>query len=96
MGAYETDGMYGAPVIETNCFESIEMAMTFDVRDWSEDRRSAWIWGIVFGYEEEGLYEMKKKHGWSDEDANRLNKYHEEWKRMKVSIEPGEGTSNNL
>lgn len=30
-----------------------------------------------------------------DKDVNRLNKYHEEWKRMKVSIESGKGTSNN-
>ena len=73
MGAYETDGMYGAPVIETNCLESIEMAMTFDVRDWSEDRRSAWIYGIGFCWGER-TEEIKQEYNWNKEDVERMNR----------------------
>ena len=79
--SYNTDGMYNMPVINTNCLESIKMAIAFDVRDWGEDRRSAWIYGIVFGLEEE-LEEVKTKFRWTDEDVERLNRYHDEWDRL--------------
>lgn len=70
--SYNTDGMYGMPVIDTNCLKSIQMAIAFDVRDWCEDRRSAWIYGIV----------LKTKFRWTDEDVERLNRYHNEWDRL--------------
>ena len=79
--SYNTDGMYDMPVINTNCLESIKMAIAFDVRDWSEDRRSAWIYGIVFGWDE-ALEEVKTKFRWTDEDVERLNRYHNEWDRL--------------
>ena len=87
--SYNTDGMYGMPVIDTNCLESIKMAIAFDVRDWGEDRRSAWIYGIVFGYDEE-LEEVKTKFRWTDEDVERLNRYHNEWDRLLKQLEDKE------
>lgn len=88
MGAYETDGMYGMPVKEEmGCLESIECAIAFDVRDWSEDRRSAWIYGIVFGFGEEGEQEVKQKFHWTNEDINRLHRYHDEWEILKGKID---------
>ncbi|MCR5629922.1 hypothetical protein [Eubacterium sp.] len=79
--SYNTDGMYGMPVIDTNCLKSIQMAIAFDVRDWCEDRRSAWIYGIVLGWDE-ALEEVKTKFRWTDEDVKKLNKYHNEWCRL--------------
>ena len=83
--SFNTDGMYCMPVINTNCLESIKMAIAFDVRDWSEDRRSAWIYGIVFGWDE-ALEEVKTKFRWTDEDVERLNRYHNEWDRLLNQI----------
>lgn len=80
--SYNTDGMYGMPVINTNCLESIKMAIAFDVRDWGEDRRSAWIYGIVFGWDDAIDEEVKTKFRWTDEDVERLNRYHNEWDRL--------------
>lgn len=79
--SYNTDGMYNMPVINTNCLESIKRTIAFDVRDWSEDRRSAWIYGIIFGWGE-ALEEVKTKFRWTDEDVERLNRYHNEWGRL--------------
>lgn len=79
--SYNTDGMYDMPVINTNCLESIQTTIAFDVRDWSEDRRSAWIYGIAFGWGE-ALEEIKTKFRWTDEDVERLNRYHNEWGRL--------------
>lgn len=83
--SYNTDGMYGMPVLNVNCIESIEMAIAFDVRDWSGDRRSAWIYGIVFGWKD-SLEEVKNKFRWTDEDIERLNKYHNEWTNLKKQL----------
>ena len=60
--SYHTDGMMvfpqaGQSPITNNAFESIECAIAFDVRDWSEDRRSAWIYAIVFGWDYEDSWD---------------------------------------
>jgi len=86
--SFTTDGMYGMPAKDTNCLESIERAIAFDVRDWSEDRRSAWIYGIVFGWDE-ALERLKARFGWSDEDIARMKKYHSEWENLKKKIAEG-------
>ncbi len=85
--SFNTDGMYGMPVIFTSCLESIEMTIAFDVRDWSEDRRSAWIYGIVFGWGDESIEELKAKFNWSVEDIERLNGYHMQWEQIKSSVQ---------
>lgn len=88
--SYNTDGMYNMPVINTNCLESIEITIAFDVRDWSEDRRSAWIYGIVFGWNK-SLEEVKNKFNWTEDDVKRLNNYHNEWTNLKNQLSDKEG-----
>jgi len=86
---FNTDGLMvflpdnGEP-ITLNAFESIECAIAFDVRDWSEDRRSAWIYAIVFGWDYEDSWdEVAKKFGWDEEDRKRANAMHEQWIKAK-------------
>lgn len=74
----------------TNPLEYIECIIAFDVRDWSEDRRLAAIYAIVFGWggdEDNDPFDcwskVKGKFGWSDEGVERLKKLHEEWKRLR-------------
>ena len=71
--------------LTTNAFESIECAIAFDVRDWAADRRSAWIYAVVFGWDYEDAWnEVAKKFGWDDEDQQRAKKMHEQWERAKA------------
>lgn len=84
-----TDGLMifppdnGEP-ITLNAFESIECAIAFNVRDWSEDRRSAWIYAIIFGWDYEDSWdEVAKKFGWDEEDRKRANMMHEQWIKAK-------------
>lgn len=72
-----------------NCLGSIECTIAFDVRDWSEDKRLAWIYGIVFGWEDDEK-EIQNKFSWSDDDIKRLNKLHKEWKALKHLLEVSE------
>lgn len=86
---FNTDGLMVFPPdngepITWNAFESIECTITFDVRDWSEDRRSAWIHAIVFGWDYEDSWdEVAKKFGWDEEDRKRANMMHEQWIKAK-------------
>lgn len=84
--SFNTDGMFGMPVTDDNCLKSIERAIAFDVRDWSEDRRSAWIYGIVFGWGE-STEELKEKFNWTNEDVERMNRYHLQWKQLRSESE---------
>lgn len=74
-----------------NALESIECAIAFDVRDWGADRRSAWIYAIVFGWgeedDDEAWNEMREAHGWDDEDIKRAKQYHEQWEALKIKLE---------
>ena len=90
--SYNTDGIMRFPPneepITLNAFESIECAIAFDVRDWFEDRRSAWIYTIIFGDVcGDSWDKVAKKFGWDEEDRKRANMMHEQWikaKEMKV------------
>ena len=69
-----------------NCLESIECTIAFDVRDWSEDRRLGWIYGIVFGWDLESEKELCTKFQWGNEDVTRLHTLHEQWEKLKKVI----------
>ena len=61
-----TDGIFcfpneGNKPITLNAFESIECAIAFHPRDWSEYRRDAWIYAIVFGWEDDGAAMPRRK-----------------------------------
>ncbi len=87
---YNTDGMMVFPKANqshstNNALESIERAIAFDVRDWSQDRRSAWIYAIVFGWEYDDAWdEVAKKFGWDEEDRKRARALHVQWEMAKA------------
>ena len=86
---YNTDGMLTFPesansTTKLNALESIECAIAFDVRDWGADRRSAWIYAVVFGWTfEDAMDEMCKRFGWDEEDRERAEEYHRQWETLK-------------
>ena len=92
--AYNTDGLFTLPPTEghgEDPIESIECTIAFDVRDWANDRRSAWIYSIVFGIDDEfdeGVVDRyKQKFGWDDMDIARLRRLHTNWERLKEKNE---------
>lgn len=77
--------IYQSP-IKDNAFESIERAIAFDVRDWAEDRRSAWIYAIVFGWDYDDAWdEMAKKFGWDEQNRKRAAAFHKQWVNAKAA-----------
>ena len=59
-----------------NVFESLHNAIAFDVRDWAEDKRSAWIYGVLLGWDEESMQELTERFGWDAETCSRLAELH--------------------
>ena len=88
---FNTDGLMVFPPdngepITLDAFKSIECAIAFDVRDWCEDRRHAWIYAIVFGWDD-AWDEVAEKFGWDEEDRKRAIMLHEQWMKAKEAIE---------
>lgn len=86
--AYNTDGLFTLPPTEgrgEDPLESIECTIAFDVRDWCNDRRSAWIYAIVFGIDNEygEIDRCKRQFKWDDKDIERVKRLHAKWERLK-------------
>lgn len=69
-------------VLTMNALESIENAIAFNVRDWSTNKRDAWIYAIVFGWED-GWEEIAREHHWDEDDRKRAEIFREQWERAK-------------
>lgn len=63
----EIDGMMAV-------VKSLRSIIATDPRDWSVDRRDAFIYGLVIGWDRESFDELKSVHGWGEELAARLVK----------------------
>lgn len=73
---------------EINPFESLECTIAFDVKDWGADRRSAWIYGIILGWDDEECFkEFKAKFGWDDTTIERLKKLRGNYLKSKELYE---------
>ena len=87
---YNADGMLVYPDDGTgpklNALESIERTIAFDVHDWASSRSDAWIYAIVFGWDNEAWSEFRECYGWDEEDIARAKMYHEQWERVKWMI----------
>lgn len=64
---------------ELNPHKSIEATIACSPRDWSLNRRDAWIHGIVFGWDGSSMDEVAKAHGWNASEVERLKKLHKAW-----------------
>ena len=76
-----------------NPLESIHRSIAFDVRDWAEDRRSAWMYGIVCGWDNKCYDELKKKFNWEDEEIERNKRLHEQFNDLWIYFQ--ENTTTN-
>lgn len=59
--------------------DSVASCMAFSSRDWSIDRRDAWMWGIVHGWDDESMTEIAALHNWRCDDVDRLRRLRTDW-----------------
>lgn len=62
-----------------NPINSLKSAISSHSRDWSLEKRDAWIYGIVNGWGD-ALSEVAQLHNWSDLEQTRLKHLHEDFK----------------
>jgi hypothetical protein len=77
-----------------NPLDAIANCIAFGSKDWSLDKRDAWIYGIVLGWDnedkdedesdEDAMGELQSKFGWSDEDVERLRRLHVKYNELMV------------
>lgn len=67
---------------------SIENTLAFDSRDWSTDKRDAWLWGVVFGWDE-AMEQVAKMHKWTPETVERLGQLHRQWVALRQPAKGG-------
>ena len=57
-------------------FVSLRGSIASQAKDFSLDHRDAWLYWILFGWDE-GEDEILSKHGWKGDNLKRLRKYHD-------------------
>jgi len=62
-----------------NWKESLHSCLVHHARDWAANRRDAWLWGIIVGWDDESLDELKKDFGWDDETIARLKRLRQQY-----------------
>lgn len=67
-----------------NPFESISNTVAFWPGDWAQDKRLAWLYGIVSGWDE-AIEEVAAKHGWDTGTVARLQRLRERYARIANS-----------
>lgn len=68
---------------ENDCpLVSLEASLNFDARDWSLNKRDAWIYGIIAGWDD-ALDSVAKDHGWNEETVERLKELHFKFNGLK-------------
>ncbi len=50
--------------------------IVFDARDWAGDRRLAWIYGILIGWDAPAWRELAEQFGYDAASIARARKYH--------------------
>lgn len=51
-------------------------------RDWGEDHRDAWVYGIIVGWDSEALKEVAARHSWTPETVSSLRMLRAKAERM--------------
>lgn len=62
--------------------ESLRTAMVFDSRDWSATPVDAWVYGIVVGWDEASMVDLRARYRWSLSDTKRLERLHKEFSKL--------------
>jgi hypothetical protein len=64
---------------EKNAGKSLQAALAFSPKDWSQHHRDAWVWGIINGWDSEAMREVAEQHGWSPDTVRRLERLHRQF-----------------
>ena len=64
--------------------ESINSTLALASKDWSVDKNDAWIYGIVAGWDDDSLNELKARFRWNNETVEKLKELHNACNKLRV------------
>ena len=67
--------------ITINALQKLNEIFAFTVRDCSEDKMIACMYGIISGWDDASYVELKVKHNWSDDDVYWMKLWHENYNK---------------
>ena len=65
-----------------NSLESINACIVTDSKDWALNRRDAWLYGIVAGWDD-ALDKVAKRFNWNKNDKHRLRRLNLQYQRLR-------------
>ena len=68
----------------TNPLQRIAETFAFASDDLGADKRMAFLYAIVLGWDDASYRELQPKHNWSDEDVVMMKNWHKEYCRAWV------------
>lgn len=76
--------------VQTNPLKALSDLLAFSSRDWGEERDTAWLYGIVCGWDgdegdESAMPEVAAKFGWADDRIARLRALHRNFEALAES-----------
>lgn len=61
---------------------NLQNVMNTDPRDWSTNKRDAYLYGVIVGWGS-AMKEVAKQHNWSDDTVERIKRGHKAIKKAK-------------
>lgn len=80
---------------EENPLDSLHSCLVFSPRDWSNCKRDAWIYGIIVGWDGDGvcepadsaINEIAARFNWPEEEVARLRRLHDRYVKLKNMLD---------
>jgi hypothetical protein len=63
--------------------QSAGSCMATHPRDWGADRRDAWLWGLIIGWDDAAMAELVERYGWPQSEVERLKRLHAALQRQR-------------
>ena len=67
-----------------NPIESLKNTIPFSSMDWSTEKRNAWVYGIVCGWDDDCFSEFNKRFHWDKDTWDRLKRLHDLFNRLEA------------
>ena len=67
---------------EEDPLKALKITLACTSRDTSESKDIAWMYGIVCGWSEEALGELRTRFGWPVEQTDRLKRLHTAYEKL--------------
>ena len=56
--------------------EKMSNVMAFGARDWAKNNRDAYLWGLVLGWPQDALEELRFRYGWHKQTCDMFLQIH--------------------